>query len=279
MKFEQHSINCGAGDRLLRVYAPDQTERGYYRGKRPAVVIFPGGAYAFTFEGEAEPIALAFAAAGVCAFVLDYSTTGNSEKVFPYAQLEAFAAIRFAREHAEEYGIDAHNIASLGFSAGGHLCGSTGVLWNKPILAEYLGEDAAASRPDKLVLCYPVLRAFAPCHFGSFQNLLGAEQPDEAMLEQLSLEKQVDDETPPAYIWATSEDTAVPIQSSLDFARALADHNTHCELHIYPHGGHGLCLANHVTEAHDFFGRQYPAAWVEGAVRFLFDEQVTQKIR
>ncbi len=280
MQVFEKTIDGGAGGRRLRAYLPDATERSFYRGRRPAVVIFPGGAYAFTFEGEAEPIALSFTAAGVCAFVLDYTTTScGAPQAYPYALREAFAAIRFARENAAEFGIDPHNVASLGFSAGGHLCASTGTLWNKPLMADELGPDARASRPDKLILCYPVIRAFPPCHSGSYVNLLGKEAArNEETLRQFSLERQVDDETPPAYLWTTAEDTSVPIQGALEFAHALADHRIHQELHIYPHGGHGSCLGNHVTEQRAFADPMTSADWIGGAIRFLFDANVTQKV-
>jgi len=98
------------------------------------------------------------------------------------------------------------------------------------------------------------------------------------MLEKLALEKQVDAETPPAFIWATAEDKSVPIQGALEFAHALVDHKTHVEMHIYPHGGHGLCLANHVTQAVPYTDPLTCAAWVENAVRFLYDADVIAKM-
>lgn len=273
MRYIEHTIDEGAGPRLLRCYIPDGTERAYYKGRRPAVVILPGGAYSITFEGEAEPIALAFTAAGVCAFVLDYSAKQRSDKVWPYAQKEAFAAIRFVRTHAEEFGVDPNDIASLGFSAGGHLCGCTGTLWNKPVMREYLGDDPRASRPDKLILCYPVIRSRKPCNRGSFINLFGAPYDEIApeLLDAVALESQVDDETPPAFLWATAEDKAVPIQGALEFAHALADHGIRCELHIWPHGPHGLCLGNQVTEQRPFESPLTCAEWIPAAIRFLYD--------
>ncbi len=278
MRYIDTSIDEGAGARRFRCYIPDGTQRAYYKGRRPAVVIYPGGGYSGTYEGEAEPIAFAFTAAGICAFVLDYSCKSNSEKVWPYAQKEAFAAIRYVREHAEEYGIDPHNIATLGFSAGGHLCGCTGTLWNKPVMKEYLGDDPRASRPDKMILCYAVLRAHKPCNRGSFINLFGSEAAmTDELLDTVSLEKQVDAETPPSFLWATSEDNAVPIQGTLEFAHALTDNGIRCEVHIYPHGSHGLCLGNQVTQAIPFDTPLTCAEWIPAAVRFLYDEDLGKK--
>ena len=279
MRYMDSFLDAGGGPRRFRSYLPDATERSFYRGKRPAVVIFPGGGYGFTFEGEAEPIALAFLAEGIPAFVLDYSTTEITDRVYPFAILEAFAAIRTVREKAEEYGIDPRNIASLGFSAGGHLCACTGTLWNKPFMSGLLNGASEASRPDKMILCYPVIRAVPPCHEGSFLNLFGSREAlTEERKELFSLQNQVDDLTPPSFLWTTSEDTAVPIQGALEFAHALADHHVHTEFHLYPHGGHGSCLGNHVTEALPYPDPMTSAAWIPDAVRFLYDPDLSRPV-
>ena len=144
----------------LRCYIPDLGGVPKYAGNRPAVIIFPGGGYSITYHGEAEPIALKYVADGICAFILDYSCAPVR---FPIPQLEAFKAIRYVRENAERFGIDPHNIATTGFSAGGHLCSCTGTLWNK--FQEYFEKegmndvDARVYRPDKMILCYPVIRS------------------------------------------------------------------------------------------------------------------------
>ena len=280
MQYIDALIDAGGGPRRFRSYLPDATERSYYRGKRPAVIILPGGGYGFTFEGEAEPIALAFLAAGIPAFVLDYSTTSNAERVYPYALLEAFEAVRSVRLQAENHGIDPDNIAILGFSAGGHLAASVGTLWNKPLTGGFSPRPDRSCRPDKMILCYPVIRAFPPCHEGSFVNLFGGEDAlTDEVRETFSLQNQVDEFTPPSFLWTTSEDTGVPIQGALEFAHALADHGVHTEMHLYPHGGHGSCLGNHVTEALPFREPMTSSGWVRDAVRFLFDENLSEPVK
>lgn len=274
----KHDIDCGAGARTLRAYIPDVNEQGYYSNRRPAVIIFPGGAYHYTSENEAEPVALAFAAAGICAFILDYSTASITNQVFPYAQLEAFASIRYVRENADSFGIQADNVCALGFSAGGHLCACTGTLWNKPIMEQYLGDAPKTCRPDKMILCYPVIRAFPPCNSGSFSYLLGTQSTDAAMLEQLSLERQVDNNTPPSFIWMTAEDKGVPIQGALEFAHALVDSDVYVEMHLYPHGAHGLSLGNHLSKKLPYRNPHTCSEWLQGAIRFIFDDEVTPPI-
>ena len=60
-------------------------EKGELRGqgKRPAVLICPGGAYMSCSDREAEPVALKFAAMGYHAFVLRYSVYGEGDNSFP----------------------------------------------------------------------------------------------------------------------------------------------------------------------------------------------------
>ena len=267
MKYSESTIE----GRPFRAYIPTATERSYGHEKRPAVVIFPGGGYYFTYEGEAEPIALKFAAEGVPAFILDYTCKDTHDAVYPAPMKEAFAAIRFVREHADEYGVDPRNIASLGFSAGGHLCGCTGTLWNKEIASDWVGEDPALSRPDKLILCYAVLKAAAPTHSGSFENLLGEGAfPDDPRLPSLDPVANVDRFTPPAFLWATAADTAVPVVNTLQFAEKLAENGVPFALHVWEHGDHGLCLGNHVTQNQPFGKDDEVSGWVSEAVQFLF---------
>ena len=57
---------------------------------RPAVIICPGGGYAYTSDREATPMATEFLAAGMCAFVLRYSCMPSK---FPTALVELATAV------------------------------------------------------------------------------------------------------------------------------------------------------------------------------------------
>lgn len=273
MTFVTENITACGVTVPLRCYIPDVCGKTSYAGKRPAVIIFPGGGYGITYSGEAEPIALKYAADGICAFILDYSCTPIH---FPVQQLQAFKTIRFVRENAERFGIRADNIATTGFSAGGHLCSCTGTLWNKfdeYFKAEGMDDvDCHVYRPDKLILCYPVIRSRTKfAHSGSIKNLLGEEQlKNEALVELMSTDKQIDDETPPTFIWHTSEDNGVPPVNSYSFAMGLAERNIPCEVHVYLHGGHGLCLGTCVTDDRDFFAPHEVSEWIYKAIRFMY---------
>lgn len=254
----------------LTCYVPHTIERNLYKNNKPAVLILPGGGYEFTFEGEGEPIALKLMSEGVAAFVLNYSVRPN---VFPQALAEALTAIKYIRENHCKYGINKDNISVMGFSAGGHLAGCTGTLWEHNSLSQFILDDRSDYRPDKMILAYPVLKSTGKHHDGSFRSIL-AENYNEENLFEVDLPKQVKINTPPTFLWHTFEDTGVPVDSSIEFAQALLEKNIHFEMHIYPHGGHGLCLDNHTTWNVPFGKISEISRWIEDAIRFIFDEKL-----
>ena len=137
-----------------------------------------------------------------------------------------------------------------GFSAGGHLAASVGILWKRAGWAAALKASDEEIRPTGMVLCYPVVTAGEKAHRGSIENLLGPEREDVSPLS-VSLEKQVGTDCVPAFIWHTRTDPSVPVENSLYLAAALAENGVPFEMHVFPRGGHGLSLANALTDAGD----------------------------
>lgn len=212
--------------------------------KRGAVLICPGGGYERLSPREAEPVALQFAAAGFHAFVLYYSVAPSRH---PQPLLDASRAMALLHTHAQEWKIDTRKIAVCGFSAGGHLAASLGVHWDKPYLAHVPDLEQGWNRPDALILGYPVISAGQFAHRGSFANLLGKDA-DPELLRAMSLENQINAQTPPTFLWHTYEDASVPVENALLFANGLRAQKIPFELHIYPQGAHGLSLATEETD-------------------------------
>lgn len=246
---------------LLQTYIPDNSSEIEIGRRRPTIIICPGGAYSFASDREAEPVALRFVAKGYNAFVLRYSVAPHR---YPQQLLELSATVAYVRRNAEAFHVDEEKIAVCGFSAGGHLAGSLGVLWQEPFIAQTLGINAGENRPDRVILGYPVITGGEFAHRGSFDNLLGQEASQEAR-DQLSLEQLVSPSTPPTFIWHTFEDTAVPVNNSLIFAEALKAYEIPFELHIYTKGGHGLSLCDETTAGPEHPGLINPqaATWVK----------------
>ncbi|HJA93192.1 MAG TPA: alpha/beta hydrolase [Candidatus Eisenbergiella merdipullorum] len=229
----------------LTTYFQDQSPELGLDRKRPVVLICPGGGYGFLSDREAEPVALRMCGAGFHACVLRYSI---APETFPASLWELAASVAWLREHAEEYHIDEKKIVVCGFSAGAHLAGSIGVFWNRDFLSELTGLSAGQMRPDRLILCYPVITSGKYAHMGSFESLLGKESGDEKKREFVSLEKQVTPDMPKTFLWHTFADQAVPVENSLLLAEAMRSAGVPFELHIFPDGEHGLSLADEQTD-------------------------------
>ncbi len=230
----------------LTFYGHDLNEPVDPERRFPAILICPGGGYRYTSRREAEPVARVFLARGFNVFVLRYLCAPEAH--WPIPQLEAAEAMRLIRGCADETMTDPGRVFICGFSAGGHLAASLGVLWKRSDWAEKLGAAAETIRPDGMILCYPVITSGEKAHRGSIENLLGPEKLTEEMKNAVSLEKQVREDAVPAFIWHTRDDGSVPVENSLLMAGALADRGIPFELHVFPKGSHGLSLANDLTD-------------------------------
>ena len=236
--------------------------------KRPAVVVCPGGGYEFLSDREAEMIALKLNSFGYHAVVLKYSVAPDA--VYPTALTELANAVALLRKNAEEWHIDVEHILVQGFSAGGHLAASYGMFWSEKFLSEETGVPTQMLKPNGMILCYPVITSGEYAHRSSFEKLLG-ERYDE-LVDKMSLETQVNENTPPAFLWHTYTDDCVPVQNSLLLIEAMLKKQIPVEFHMYPSGGHGLGLANKLTANPGGYGVQKNCeAWMESLRIWLED--------
>ena len=205
------------------------------------VVVCPGGGYGhLAVEHEGWQVAAWLNAHGIAAFVLQYRHAPDYGEPVPL--MDAHRAIRTVRHRAEEWKVDPDKIGVLGFSAGGHLTTSTAVHWNMetPLVNDAI--DQASARPNFVVPVYPVVTMTDPhTHKGSRKNLLGKD-PSPELIETYSNEKQVNKDTPPAFIVHTGDDSAVPVQNALLFYEAYVNAGVPAELHVLETGRHGLGL-------------------------------------
>jgi acetyl esterase/lipase len=205
-----------------------------------AMIICPGGGYQRLAPYEGKDYALWLNQQGITGLVLKYRL-GSAGYRYPTMLEDIQRAIRTARYRASQWRIDPSKIGVMGSSAGGHLASTAMTHFDagQPDAADPI--DRLSSRPDLGVLCYPVITMGPLTHAGSKHNLLG-DNPDPQLVQLLSNELQVTANTPSCFIWATADDHVVPVQDSLLFAGALADHKVPFEIHIYQHGPHGQAL-------------------------------------
>src|ERR1700682_2976088 len=215
-----------------------------------AIVVCPGGGYVRLAEHEGRPVAEWLNSIGVQAFVLQ-SRLGSSGYRHPTMLQDVQRAIRYVRSHAGEFGIDPHRIGILGFSAGGHVASSAGTHFALGNSSSSDTVERVSSRPDLMVLIYPVITMGKFGHAGSRDNLLGKEPSPEAV-DLMSNEKQVTKDTAPAFLVHPENDSTVPVENSLMFAESLRQAGVGFELHVFEKGpkhGFGLALADPLVSA------------------------------
>lgn len=235
------AVEGSVGNPTLTTYLIDASE-GLLVNERPIIIICPGGGYNHLSVREGELLALQFMAMGCHAAVLRYSV---APAVYPAQLLELAKAVVLIRENAETWHIKKDKVFIQGSSAGGHLAASFGCFWKKELLLQTAAGNSELLRPNGLILSYPVITSGEFAHRGSFEMLLGDRY--EELLEEMSLEKQVNEDTPKTFLWHTYEDATVPVENSLLFVQALRKKNIPAEFHLYPKGGHGLGLGNELT--------------------------------
>ncbi len=209
---------------------------------KTGVVVAPGGSYThLAMEKEGFAFARWLNERGVAAFVLQYRL--GPKYHHPVELEDAQQAIRMVRAHATEWSVATDHVGMWGSSAGGHLAATAGTKFDsgKADASDVVARQG--SKPDFLVLSYPVITFHEPdLHRGSLKNLLGGS-PDPALVDSLSAETQVTRDTPPTFLFATTDDKTVPVINSVMFYSALVKAGVPVEMHLFQHGGHGAGLA------------------------------------
>ena len=141
---------------------------------------------------------------------------------------DAETAMRIVRDSAARWGVNPSDVGMMGTSAGGHLV---------TLMATTAPE---AVRPDFQILFYPVITFGEGCHKGSRDNFLGRDTTDVAKVAFYSTQNRVSETTPPAILFANSDDRGVPPASnSVPYYLEMTKSGCNATLHIYPEGGHG----------------------------------------
>nr|WP_325287650.1 alpha/beta hydrolase [uncultured Bacteroides sp.] len=241
------------GGRVANVVNPSIT---VYKASKPngmTIIMCPGGGYArLAMDHEGHDMAPWLNAQGITYVVLKYRMPNGHYEV-PLSDAEQ--AIRLVRQHAAEWGVRPDRVGIMGASAGGHLAASLATLYG-----------SNETRPDFQVLFYPVI-SMQPgiTHGGSRQNLLG-ENPSQELEDKYTLEKQVNERTPQAFIMLSADDGAVPPANGIHYFEALLQHQVPATLHVYPTGGHGWGFRDAFTYKRQWTGEL--EKWLREGLKF-----------
>lgn len=250
---------------ISRVQAPGITV--YMPSKRnatgQAVIICPGGGYVnLAYSWEGTDVAKLLNAKGITAIVLKYRLPNSKSNVVPNLSplMDAKRAIRMVRFHAAKWNINKNKVGIMGFSAGGHLASTLGTHFDDGDATSKDSIEQFSSRPDFMVLAYPVISMSKNIMHTGSRNSLISEHPTDELAKQYSTELHVTKQTPPTFIVHAADDKGVPVENSLLFFQALKDNSVPVEMHIYPVGGHGFGLA---------LGKGYLETWSDRLVDWL----------
>ena len=202
-----------------------------------AVIICPGGGYGgLVTAGEGHGIAAWLNGHGIAGIVLEYRLPKGRSEV---PLLDAQRALRTIRHRAKELALDPNRLGIIGFSAGGHLASTAGTHFDAGDARSTDPVERMSSRPDFMILVYPVITMDRSTHGGSRTNLLGKD-PTPELIERFSNEKQVTAQTPPTFLTHAADDKVVVPDNSLHFYEALLAKNVPAKYLALPSGGHGL---------------------------------------
>jgi len=250
MKGDKEDLNSG---RMAYVPHPSIT---VYHPQHPngmTIIMCPGGGYARLALGhEGHDMAPWFNTQGITYVVLKYRMPNGHYEV-PLSDAEQ--AIRLVRQHADEWHINPNHVGIMGASAGGHLAASLSTLYS-----------SAETRPDFQILLYPVITMVpGATHAGSRENLLG-KNPTEELENKYSLERQVSEQTPQAFIALSADDKGVPPMNGIGYFLALRQQEVPATLHVYPVGGHGWGFHDNFTYKRQWTGEL--EKWLRDGVKF-----------
>ncbi|CAM3545214.1 alpha/beta hydrolase [Stackebrandtia soli] len=246
----------------ITVYPADNR----FTGPRPSILVLPGGRFQELPPHEGEGYARWLSGIGLHAFVLDYRLLPDR---FPAPLVDARAGLDYIANG--DHGLDTDRVGVIGSSAGGQLAG---LLMTGQVLSI---EDGVVDppRPDFAILAYALadLDLLPP---QVVEALLGDLI---SIKDELSPAKHVDSSVCPTFVWATAQDPP-GLPNALEWTRVLAEARVPVELHVYPHGGHGIGLADGVAyggREHVFIAHNaHTASWTTACEAWLRQEGVLE---
>ena len=233
---------------------------------RPCVIVCPGGGYSYLSNDNEGPVVAEYINSewDMNAFVLQYRVAPSDYNAI---LSDALRAVRYVRYYAKDLGVDPNKIVVMGFSAGGHLACMTAEKFDYGKVGDAI--DHVSSRPDAVVLCYPVVTLSESYkHAGSADRFLGDAKSDPEMAKLFSGEKAVREDMPPVFVAHSKKDGTVNYQNSQALADAMNAIGASCTLKLYEKGGHGFGLALNSTND--------SASWKNDCYAWLKEMNITK---
>lgn len=235
--------------------------------KKPLILIFQGGSFNHLALREGEPVALAYMAHGFNAAVITYNLTTDPGDIYPDAALSGLTTVKYFRDNSEKLGIDKNRITTIGFSAGGHVVSAMNVMATTQKYSKKFNFKDTDVKPNASILGYPLI------NINKIGFKLSADLQDMIPEEKELLDTAlgVNKQTPPTYVFQTTDDPVVLIDNTIEYILALRKNNVPFESHIFDIGGHGYSLGTPelVTEDRSWQLNPHVAHWLDLSIEWL----------
>ncbi|WP_145170343.1 alpha/beta hydrolase fold domain-containing protein [Rubripirellula lacrimiformis] len=213
-------------------------------GRRPVVIFVHGGGWKGGSKASGKKHAAWLAEHGFVVASMDYRLTDVAG--WPAQINDGYAAVRWIRDHADQYNLDRDRIGVWGTSAGAHLAILMG---NRPdpqdhptssrvqAVCDWFGPSDLSTMPPNIV---DETRSAAQVANSNGAKLLRATVSSVPELAQdASGLHHVTSDDPAILIMHGDQDTGVPIQQSQRLHQAARASGVKSQLHVVQGAGHG----------------------------------------
>ncbi|MDG2305406.1 MAG: alpha/beta hydrolase [Candidatus Binatia bacterium] len=232
------------GDRRLETFV--YTPSGWsVSDRRPAVVLFFGGAWRLGSPWQFAPYAAHFAERGMVAFLPDYRVGSRDGTGIVEATQDAVSFARWLTENAASLGVDPEAIVFGGGSAGGQLAAAVPVVRERHNATDDLTVDP---QPAALLLFNPAVNFDVP----AFRDGWSDNGLDFSFASALSVDpmQHLTEDYPPCLVLHGTQDSLVPIDGVRAFTQRVNDSGGNCSLVPFEGRQHGFF--NKIVSTEDF---------------------------
>jgi acetyl esterase/lipase len=209
----------GDVDLDVYIYKPSDLKKG---DERPAVAFFHGGGWECGKPEWGHMQCDHFASLGLVGFSFEYRLSTQHDTTPIECLKDTKSAIRWVREHAEEFGVDPNKIVGSGYSAGGHLVMCTAMVdgYDEP------SDDLSVNPTVNAMMLWVTPAIVYP---GWFTDLLKGK----AELSQFNPIELIKPGLPPSIFFQGTADDTVPYNSVVEYVSKSRAVGNRCDLEVY----------------------------------------------
>ena len=209
-------------------------EDDHQQKKRPVFVYFHGGSWA---EGKPDwffPAGEQYAKNGWVAAAVEYRIAYRQGTLPFESVMDAKSAIRWLRQHADEYNIDTNKIVASGNSAGGHLVLATALVknWNEKT------DNLKCSPVPNVLLVNSGVYDLTDNNTSWIRQGLRDRNQNENFVKEISPNSLIKNDLPPTLIIHGTNDRNVPFSSAKQFVDKMQLEGNNIYFHPLEGAGH-----------------------------------------